>query len=242
MDGLNGVRYGVEIAQAARRHGIEPFLLAAVAAQETGGPGVDSGANIVGDGGHGHGIFQIDDRFHAFASTPAARDPAANADYAASLLSDLLRRYGGNVREALSAYNAGAPDARGTLTAWSPGGPQLGYADSVLRHQARLETRDAGLVDASESSPETAGLQRLSAAAVGPYPPGPYPAVGPSTASPTPPPQVPSSVPPLQQFRSYASEVAAAGPASSDADRQMAALIDPSDTTGAPSESGSSEG
>jgi hypothetical protein len=94
MDGLNGVRYGVEIAQAARRHGIEPFLLAAVAAQETGGPGVDSGANIVGDGGHGHGIFQIDDRFHAFASTPAARDPAASAVErpAATTVSELRKR------------------------------------------------------------------------------------------------------------------------------------------------------
>ena len=61
-------------------------MLAAVAAQETGGPGADSGRNVVGDGGHGRGLFQIDDRWHAFARDPAAMDPGRNADYAAALL------------------------------------------------------------------------------------------------------------------------------------------------------------
>ena len=75
----------------------------AVAAQETGGPGTNSGRNVVGDGGHGHGLFQIDDRYHAFARTAAAMDPAANADYAANMIAGNLQRYGGNVREALSA-------------------------------------------------------------------------------------------------------------------------------------------
>src|SRR5579862_1545445 len=139
MVGLNGIRYGPQIAAAATRHHVDAGLLAAVAAQETGGPSSDSGSNIVGDGGHGHGLFQIDDRWHAFAATAAAADPAANADYAAGMLGDLLERYGGNVRAALSAYNAGSPNATGTVTEW-PDGAQLGYADSVLRHRARIET------------------------------------------------------------------------------------------------------
>ncbi|MBV8155348.1 MAG: hypothetical protein JOY98_13055, partial [Candidatus Eremiobacteraeota bacterium] len=33
-----GVAYAPEIATAAQRHGVDPCLLAAVAAQETGGP------------------------------------------------------------------------------------------------------------------------------------------------------------------------------------------------------------
>jgi hypothetical protein len=132
-----GVAYASQIANAASKHGVDPKLLAAVAAQETGGPGSNAGRNIVGDGGHGRGLFQIDDRYHAFARTPAAMNPAKNADYAAGLLSGLLRRYGGNVREALSAYNAGDPHAPGTRTAWA-GGATLGYADSVLRHYAEL--------------------------------------------------------------------------------------------------------
>jgi hypothetical protein len=132
-----GVAYAPQIAQAAANHGLDPKLLAAVAAQETGGPGSNSGANIVGDGGHGHGLFQIDDRWHSFASTPAAMDPGQNADYAAGMLSGLLSKYGGNEHEALSAYNAGSPTATGTTTTWADG-QTLGYADSVMRHEAQL--------------------------------------------------------------------------------------------------------
>ncbi len=132
-----GVRYAPQIARAAARHGVDPALLAAVAAQETGGPGTNAGSNIVGDGGHGHGVFQIDDRWHAFAKSSRAMDPGANADYAARMLSGLLRRYGGNVGEALSAYNAGDPHARGTSTRWGDG-QVLGYADSVMRHYRNI--------------------------------------------------------------------------------------------------------
>ncbi|MDQ2866737.1 MAG: lytic transglycosylase domain-containing protein [Candidatus Eremiobacteraeota bacterium] len=136
-----GVNFAPEIAGAARRHGVDPALLAAVAAQETGGPGTNGGANIVGDGGHGHGVFQIDDRWHSFACTPGAMNPERNADYAAGMLSGLLHRYGGNVREALSAYNAGSPNATGTTTRWGDG-KVLGYADSVLRHYGSIAQPD----------------------------------------------------------------------------------------------------
>lgn len=132
-----GVAFAPEIAGAARSHGLDPDLLAAVAAQETGGPGANAGHNIVGDGGHGHGVFQIDDRWHAFASTAAVMDPAQNADYAAGMLAGLLKKYGGNLHEALSAYNAGSPTATGTKTRWSDGS-DLSYAGSVLRHYQQL--------------------------------------------------------------------------------------------------------
>ncbi|HVA29092.1 MAG TPA: transglycosylase SLT domain-containing protein [Candidatus Baltobacteraceae bacterium] len=132
-----GVNYAPQITSAAARHGLDPLLLAAVAAQETGGPGSNGGSNVVGDGGHGRGLFQIDDRWHGFAGTPAAMDPGKNADYAAGMLSGLLQKYGGNVHEALSAYNAGSPTATGTTTTWADG-TRLGYADSVMRHEARL--------------------------------------------------------------------------------------------------------
>src|ERR1700676_4440122 len=105
MDTYLTVAYGSQITAAAPRHHLDPRLLAAVAAQETGGPGADSGRNIVGDAGHGHGVFQIDDRWHAFARTPAAMETARNADYAAGMLESNLHRYG-DLRSALSAYNA----------------------------------------------------------------------------------------------------------------------------------------
>jgi hypothetical protein len=152
------VAFGAQIAAAATRHHLEPRLLAAVAAQETGGPGSDSGRNVVGDGGHGHGLFQIDDRWHAFARSPAAMDPAQNADYAAGMLASNLQRYGGNVRAALSAYNAGSPTATGTRTDWGDGKP-VSYADSVFRHYARL--------GGAPGAAATAGASALGAGGTG---------------------------------------------------------------------------
>ena len=159
------VAYGSAIAAAAARHGLDPALLAAVAAQETGGPGCDSGRNVVGDGGHGHGLFQIDDRWHAFARSPSAMDPAANADYAAGMLAGNLRRYGGDVRAALSAYNAGSPTAAGTTTDWGDGRP-VGYADSVLRHAERIRRR-AGTPTIGKDGRTVSLLSMLGGAAQG---------------------------------------------------------------------------
>jgi hypothetical protein len=165
MTGITGIKYGSEITAAASAHGIDPKLLAAVAAQESGGPGSNSGNNIVGDGGHGHGVFQIDDRTWAFASTPAAMDPAANAGQAASILADDLSRYGGNVKAALSAYNSGSPTAAGTRTTW-PDGQTLGYADSVMRHYAQLggETQAQLVADNRETQAAVGSLAALGAA------------------------------------------------------------------------------
>ena len=157
-----GVAYGPQIAAAAARHHLDARLLAAVAAQETGGPGSRSGRNIVGDGGHGRGLFQIDDRYHPFARTAAAMDPAQNADYAAGLLAENLQRYDGDVHAALSAYNAGSPQAAGTRTDWGDG-PRLGYADSVLRHYAGLGPAAAGAGPAP-STPPAAGPDPQAAA------------------------------------------------------------------------------
>lgn len=175
-----GVAFAPQIAGAARRHGIDPELLAAVAAQETGGPGANAGRNVVGDGGHGHGVFQIDDRWHAFATTPDAMNPAKNADYAAGMLSGLLKRYGGDVHEALSAYNAGSPNATGTKTRWSDGS-DLAYADSVMRHYQQLtgEAEPAAESSAVAESPGTvASVGALQAyAQSAPLAPPPLPAV-----------------------------------------------------------------
>ncbi len=158
-----GVKYAPEIVSAARSHRLDPALLAAVAAQETGGPGSNGGANVVGDGGHGRGLFQIDDRWHAFARSVAAMDPGQNAEYAASMISGLLQRYGGNVHKALSAYNAGSPTATGTQTRWADG-RTLGYADSVLRHYSDIagEHVDEARCEQSEASNNVNALGSLA--------------------------------------------------------------------------------
>jgi hypothetical protein len=80
---LSGISFASEISIAAAANHLDPTLLAAIAAQETGGPSSDSGQNIKGDctpNCHGYGVFQIDDRSHSdFTSTPQAMNPAVNA-------------------------------------------------------------------------------------------------------------------------------------------------------------------
>jgi len=256
MNDLSGIRYGPQIAAAAAAHGLDPKLLAAVAAQETGGPSSNSGNDIVGDGGHGHGIFQIDDRSWAFARSPAAMDPAKNANMAASILADNLERYGGNVHAALSAYNTGSPTATGTTTAWGDG-RTLGYADSVLRHYADLGGTDpygqlvaekretSGSVNALASLSATASGTLGSAASILGASGSTLPSTSDSTASSAATSASSSANPdllgdlfqpqvtPLTPLTSWSQEMSANGPAggtqASAADTAMANLVDPSD-------------
>jgi peptidoglycan hydrolase-like protein with peptidoglycan-binding domain len=110
----------VDPCLAAERRGRLPRgLLVAIASRET------NCRNIVGDGGHGRGLFQIDDRFHgdwlrdhgagAPGAVPSVADGAA---YAAQLLSTnyAFGRAKGLrgkklLKFAVSAYNAGAGGA-----------------------------------------------------------------------------------------------------------------------------------
>lgn len=67
--------------------------------------------NIIGDGGHGHGLMQIDDRSHKkFLDNPAHKnglDPASNIDYGASILKQNMSVFKGNREKAIAAYNCG---------------------------------------------------------------------------------------------------------------------------------------
>src|SRR5262245_29270916 len=101
--------------KAEKRHNLPAGLLFAVASRET------DMNDIVGDKGHGRGLFQIDDRFHGEwlaahgapgqATTPRVADAA---DFAASMLASNLvfgKQNGvataDRLRFACSAYNAG---------------------------------------------------------------------------------------------------------------------------------------
>ena len=75
-------------------------------------------------------------------SLPARWTPARTPTTPPACLPGLLKRYGGNVHEALSAYNAGSPKATGTTTRWADG-QTLGYADSVMRHYEQLGGTDS---------------------------------------------------------------------------------------------------
>lgn len=228
MNPLSGLRYGNEIAAAAQAHQLDPTLLAAVAAQETGGPGSNQGRNIVGDGGHGHGLFQIDDRSWSFAQSPAAMDPAANADEAATILSDDLARYGGNVREALSTYNSGSPNAQGTTTTWGDG-RTLGYADSVLRHQGQIRA----LLGAPAPATANAQAEPAQTAPIPGLVSGlPLPPLG--ASAPPPPLEAPSFAPSSSDFAptSWRALTTSSQQAETDGDKQLASLVDASDDAG----------
>jgi hypothetical protein len=83
-------------------------LLIAVASRET------NCRNVVGDGGHGHGMFQYDDRSHAI---PAGfdHDVRLQAETAAAMLRGLIDAFQGAIRPALDGYNAGAGAVRAAL-------------------------------------------------------------------------------------------------------------------------------
>jgi len=141
---LKGIRYGREMAAAAAQHQVDPILVAAVAAQESGGPGAINGdANAVQKGGGGRGLMQLDERWHKLAHP---FDPSENADKGAEVLRNNVVREHGDVRKAVQEYNTGPHPASGTTQTW-PDGKVMNYADSVMRHyqdiKAHVEAQNA---------------------------------------------------------------------------------------------------
>jgi peptidoglycan hydrolase-like protein with peptidoglycan-binding domain len=98
------------IHQTEIDHGLPRMLLFAIGSRET------NLTNEVGDFGHGHGVWQLDDRWH----TPPGGFPHFDADVpmqcdiAAAMLKGILATTGGNVEEAAAIYNSGQPGEAGT--------------------------------------------------------------------------------------------------------------------------------
>src|SRR4051794_10071220 len=93
------------ITDVEHDHGLPQFLLLAVGSRETNlNVGFTQGKT--GDGGHGHGVWQYDDRFHKI---PPGFDTDARqqADIAAGMLAELIKHFGNNLKAAMAAYNAG---------------------------------------------------------------------------------------------------------------------------------------
>lgn len=84
-----------------RKYGLASMTLFAVGSRET------NLTNEVGDGGHGHGVWQLDNRSHTIPSGFDS-DVARQADVAASMLHSLLATFSGRYDCAFAAYNAGA--------------------------------------------------------------------------------------------------------------------------------------
>lgn len=110
------------IGKANDELGLPPYLLHAVGSRET------NLTNERGDGGHGHGIFQLDDRFHTI-PPGFDGDIVAQSYTAASMLIALFRKWG-DWLSALNAYNSGSPNSADTA-----GGD---YGPDVLERQSFL--------------------------------------------------------------------------------------------------------
>jgi len=129
--------------EAEKRHGLPPGLISAIGSRETGMQ------DIVGDGGHGRGVLQMDDRSQRAwlktqgADAPGAKPPvAAAAMHAGEILVEAMAFARKNavaledeLKFSLSAYNAGPA---GALKGYHAGDSDRGttkqnYGADVLR-------------------------------------------------------------------------------------------------------------
>lgn len=95
---------------------LKPSILAAIGSRESGW-GLFLDSNDSGDGGHGRGIMQIDDRYHQdFINSKNWRDPGVNIQYAVNnVLAEYYSYLSKNtsltgfdlLRGAIASYNAG---------------------------------------------------------------------------------------------------------------------------------------
>lgn len=105
------------IRRVEGRFKLPDCLLFAVGSRET------NLTNVVGDFGHGHGVFQLDDRSHPI---PAGfdEDVTLQAMTAGAMLAGLRADFDGELAPAVAAYNAGAFSVRQAIGAGR-------HADSV---------------------------------------------------------------------------------------------------------------
>jgi soluble lytic murein transglycosylase-like protein len=137
-------RWARELAAASLVTGVAPFLLAAVMDRESVGGEMlrPRGPTGTGDGGHGRGLMQVDDRYHAsFAGAVFGRstrylwqDAAFACLYGARLLEENLRAFAGDELAAVASYNASASRVRAALAVLpqdATGDARLAAVDSV---------------------------------------------------------------------------------------------------------------
>jgi len=95
------VPFGAEITAAAKKHGIDPALLAGLVKQESGfNPTAGSSAGA-------RGLTQLMPGTAAGLGVSNVLDPIQNLDGGAKYLRQQLDAFGGDVTRALAAYNAG---------------------------------------------------------------------------------------------------------------------------------------
>ncbi len=146
---LRGVPFGDEITAAARRHGVDPALLAGLVRQESGfDPAAASPAGA-------RGLTQLMPATAASLGVTDAGDPAQALDGGARYLRQQLDRFGGDVTKALAAYNAG-PGAVERFGGVPPYAETRAYVQKVQAYAEQYRAAAAPPVLAA--APAAAGL------------------------------------------------------------------------------------
>lgn len=132
---LTGVPYADLIQAAAAHHNLDPALIAAVIEQESAfQPAAISRAGAMG-------LMQIMPATAADLGLMQPYNPAANIEAGTRYLAWLLERYGGDVRLALAAYNAG-PGRVDRCQCIPTNGETPGYVVAVLAAADRYRQRE----------------------------------------------------------------------------------------------------
>ncbi len=122
--------YAADIQAASRKYGVPAALIEAVIQQESGfNPNAQSGAGA-------GGLMQLMPQTASGLGVTNVYDPAQSIDGGTHYLRDQLDRFGGDVRLALAAYNAG-PGAVATYGGVPPYPETQSYVSDVLANYAR---------------------------------------------------------------------------------------------------------
>lgn len=149
------------IAEVETRFGLPRWLLLAVGSRET------NLRHVVGDGGHGHGPWQLDDRV-AGREAMIARIDSGDTRYAAEVAASKLSRDYVRYRDwvsTLNVYNSGQP--RAGRTTGGDYGPDVwerrGVLDRALDHQPHPQPPDLHEDDMIATDPNTGDYWVLNA-------------------------------------------------------------------------------
>ncbi len=122
------------IQRVAKKHQLDPDLIAAVVLAESHGD--PAAISVVGAVGL-MGIMPVEAGFSWRPTTEALKDPYTNLDWGTAILADILRQAGGDLYTALAAYNGGWYQIDGRV-------PQ-GYAAEVLHYYGQAVAARSGV-------------------------------------------------------------------------------------------------